>query len=72
MLAVRRLESVCEISMGQAPDGGAYNDSGNGWPLIAGAGDFGELHPAPKKYTTIASRVSKVGDIVLGISRLLI
>lgn len=67
MLAVRRLESVCEISMGQAPDGGAYNDSGNGWPLIAGAGDFGELHPAPKKYTTIASRVSKVGDIVLGI-----
>lgn len=67
MLSVQRLDAVCEVSMGQAPDGGAYNDKGDGWPLIAGAGDFGELHPAPKKFTTEASKLSKPGDIILGI-----
>lgn len=67
MFAAHRLDDVCEVSMGQAPDGGAYNDEGDGWPLIAGAGDFGELYPAPKKYTSEASKLSKPGDIILGI-----
>lgn len=67
MLPVQRLDAVCEISMGQAPSGEAYNNEGDGWPLIAGAGDFGELYPAAKKYTTEASRLCRVGDIVLGI-----
>ncbi len=62
-----RLDQVCEITMGQAPSGDAYNDDGEGWPLIAGAGDFGDLYPSPKKYTREASRVSRAGDIVLGI-----
>jgi type I restriction enzyme S subunit len=53
--------------MGQAPRGDAYNKNGDGWPLIAGAGDFDELYPAAKKFTTEASRLSKDGDIVLGI-----
>ena len=67
MIEVRRLDQVCEIAMGQAPSGVAYNDEQEGWPLIAGAGDFGDLYPSPKKYTREASRVSKAGDIVLGI-----
>lgn len=62
-----RLDKVCEIAMGQAPSGDAYNDEGEGWPLIAGAGDFGDLYPNPKKFTREASRISKTGDIVLGI-----
>lgn len=53
--------------MGQAPSGSSYNDVGNGWPLIAGAGDFDDTHPAPKKYTTVASKLSIPGDIILGI-----
>ncbi len=67
MHRVQRLDAVCEILMGQAPDGDAYNDEKDGWPLIAGAGDFGDLYPAPKKYTTEASKLSKAGDIILGI-----
>jgi type I restriction enzyme, S subunit len=62
-----RLDDVCEIIMGQAPSGAAYNKSGNGWMLIAGAGDFGEIYPAPKKFTTEASKLSNPGDIILGI-----
>ncbi|MBB4842157.1 type I restriction enzyme S subunit [Paucibacter oligotrophus] len=62
-----QLSDVCEITMGQAPDGESYNDQGDGLPLIAGAGDFGDLHPKVKKFTTEASKVCESGDIVLGI-----
>lgn len=67
MSSPQRLDAVCDISMGQAPSGDSYNYDGEGWPLIAGAGDFGELYPVVKKYTTVAPRLSKNGDIVLGI-----
>lgn len=53
--------------MGQAPKGESYNDEGRGWPLIAGPGDFGDLFPATKKHTSQASKLSRAGDIVLGI-----
>lgn len=67
MSTIQRLDKVCDISMGQAPSGDTYNYEGEGWPLIAGAGDFGELYPVAKKFTTTATRISKHGDIVLGI-----
>lgn len=60
-----RLSDVCEIIMGQAPAGSSYNDRGIGYALIAGAGDFGEITPKPKKHTTEASKISKVGDIIM-------
>lgn len=60
-----KLSDVCEIMMGQAPASSSYNDKNLGYPLIAGAGDFGELIPNPKKSTTEASKISQVGDIIL-------
>jgi len=54
--------------MGQAPTGDTYNTSGKGLPLIAGAGDFGETYPSPKKFTTGSNlRTSLPGDVVIGI-----
>ncbi len=67
MTSPRRLDQVCEVIMGQAPSGEAYNTDGEGWPLIAGAGDFGESKPEPTKFTREASKLSRHGDIVLGI-----
>lgn len=61
------LSDVCEIIMGQAPAGDAYNDKEEGYPLVAGAGDFGPLYPSVKKHTTEASKLSRAGDIILGI-----
>ena len=62
-----RLDEVCEVIMGQAPSGEAYNSDRIGWPLIAGAGDFGDGVPCAKKFTAEAPKLSKVGDVVLGI-----
>jgi type I restriction enzyme S subunit len=67
VMVLRRLDDICDVIMGQAPSGGAYNNDGIGWPLIAGAGDFGEVFPVAKKYTTEASKLSEPDDIVLGI-----
>ncbi len=61
------LGDVAKIVMGQAPKGETYNDQGEGWPLIAGAGDFGDGVPKAKKFTTTPTRLSRPGDIVLGI-----
>ncbi|MEW2130756.1 restriction endonuclease subunit S [Streptomyces sp. NPDC005435] len=62
-----RLDSVCDITMGQAPPGDTYNGEGSGLPLIAGAGDFSGTRPAPKKWTSEAGKVCRAGDIILGI-----
>ena len=59
------LSAVCDISMGQAPKGDSYNATRRGYPLIAGAGDFGELTPTPKKYTDAPTKLSRTGDLIL-------
>lgn len=61
------LSEACEITMGQAPKGDSYNDVCEGLPLIAGAGDFAGSAPRAKKFTTAPGKVSRAGDIILGI-----
>jgi type I restriction enzyme S subunit len=63
----QRLDAVADITMGQAPEGESYNLDGEGLPLIAGAGDFGELSPKPKKFTTAPGKSCQAGDVILGI-----
>ncbi|SDH76503.1 restriction endonuclease subunit S [Roseospirillum parvum] len=59
------LSDVCDISMGQAPKGTSYNINGNGYPLLAGAGDFGDLTPVSSKFTSQPTKISKPNDILL-------
>jgi len=62
-----KLGEVCEIIMGQAPSGDSYNENNNGYPLIAGAGDFKNGVINAKKYTTAPTKLSKEDDIVMSI-----
>jgi type I restriction enzyme, S subunit len=66
-MTTSRLDQVCDLIMGQAPNGESYNLEHRGWPLIAGAGDFSGTYPKANKYTTEATKLSKQGDIILGI-----
>lgn len=59
------LGEVAEISMGSAPPGNSYNETEEGLPMIAGAGDYGEKYPCPKKWTTSPTRVTEVGDLIV-------
>ena len=67
MIPTKRLDQVASIIMGQAPAGESYNTTGEGWPLIAGAGDFKDGKLAPVKHTTQAAKLSEPGDIILSI-----
>lgn len=60
-----KLGECCQIEMGQAPEGETYNDQGIGLPLIAGAGDFGDFFPNPKKFTTKPGKQTQKDDIIL-------
>jgi type I restriction enzyme, S subunit len=59
------LGEVAFVAMGSAPPGNTYNDTGEGLPMIAGAGDYGEKYPEPKKWTTAPSRVTEIGDLIV-------
>ena len=65
MHSLTNLSDACAIAMGQAPKGTSYNTEGRGYPLIAGAGDFGDRSPAAGKYTKSPTKISQPGDIIL-------
>lgn len=62
---MKPLGVLCNIVMGQAPNGNSYNEEMKGTPLIAGAADLGFKYPKPKKFTSKPTRLSKKGDIIL-------
>lgn len=63
-----RLGDVCQVTMGQAPKGDTYNTAGQGYPLIAGAGDFDKKGGiSVSKYTTAPTRLSEPGSIIMSI-----
>ena len=51
--------------MGTAPPGETYNASGDGLPMIAGAGDYGDRYPEPKKWTSHPMAVAQKGDLLI-------
>src|SRR5687768_5153847 len=59
------LGSIAHIAMGTAPPGETYNTDGRGVPMIAGASDYGEMHPEPKQWTTEPSRIAEPGDLII-------
>ncbi|GLT18554.1 type I restriction modification enzyme protein S [Vibrio zhanjiangensis] len=59
------LSTVCQIDMGSAPKGSTYVELDSGVPLIAGAADYGDVFPRPKKATLEPTKLCKKGDIII-------
>lgn len=59
------LSAVCQIDMGSAPKGSTYVELDKGVPLIAGAADYGDLFPRPKKATLEPTKLCEEGDIII-------
>jgi type I restriction enzyme S subunit len=64
----KKLGEVCEIIMGQSPDGDSYNVTGEGVPLINGPvefsqGAFGKT--IRSKFTTQPTKLCKENDLIL-------
>lgn len=65
MIKLVTLGEVAQVIMGSAPPGETYNEIGRGLPMIAGAGDYGDEFPEPKKWTTTPSQVAEIGDLII-------
>lgn len=64
-MKVRPLAELCDVTMGQAPEGSTYNSMGVGLPLIAGASDLGDRTPQPSRWTSSPTQTCATGDIIL-------
>ena len=59
------LSDVTKIIMGQSPDGESYNTDKTGTVLINGPVEFGEYFTNQTKWTTIVTKLSEVGDLII-------
>lgn len=62
-----RLDEATEVILGQAPPGAAYNRERNGLPLFQGKAEFGVFYPEPRVWTTDASKIAEIGDVLLSV-----
>ena len=59
------LGEISIVKMGQSPNGKSYNKEKEGYLLIGGASDLGDIYPSPKQYTNEATKLSKANDIII-------
>ena len=64
---LKRLEKVATINMGQSPPGKSYNDYGEGMEFFQGKGEFGDISPIVKKWTTSPSKIANPNDILFSV-----
>jgi len=61
---IKKLGDTATIVMGQSPQGDSYNYERVGTPLLNGPTEFGIRHPKEKQWTTQATKLCGVGDIL--------
>ncbi|HUX57809.1 MAG TPA: restriction endonuclease subunit S [Bacteroidales bacterium] len=60
----KRLGDICDILMGQSPNGDSYNTEGIGVPLINGPVEFTEKYPIKIKWTSNPTKYCQDGDVL--------
>lgn len=63
-LETTHLDKVADFVMGQAPPGNECNTKGNG-TIFVKTGEFGELYPIVREWTTKPLKLAKQGDVLI-------
>jgi type I restriction enzyme, S subunit len=63
-LETTHLDKVANFVMGQAPPGNECNTSGNGTVFVK-TGEFGELYPIVREWTSKPLKMAKQGDVLI-------
>ena len=64
---VVELTSLAEVIMGSSPPSSAYNETGNGLPLLQGNADLKNRMSAPRSYTDVITQECKAGDTLISV-----
>jgi type I restriction enzyme, S subunit len=61
------LANMANITMGSSPKSSAYNEEGNGLPLIQGNADISDGYSAPRVFTSEITKECGHGDILMSV-----
>jgi len=61
------LGKVCDVVMGQSPNGLSINQSNIGFPFLQGNAEFQDKYPLEKNWTTYPTRIAKKNSILLSV-----
>lgn len=61
----KNLGDAAEVTMGQSPPSAAYNDEGNGLPLVQGNADIKNRRTIIRSWTSDWTKACKEGDIIM-------
>jgi len=64
---VKKLEDLCELTLGQSPKSEFYNEKGEGLPFHQGVRDFGDRYPTTTTWCVKDKRIAEEGDILFSV-----
>ena len=63
----RKLGNVCQITMGQSPDGATYSDVPSDYILVQGNADLKNGWVCPRIWTTQKTKTAGAGDLIMSV-----
>ncbi|MDY5480358.1 MAG: restriction endonuclease subunit S [Peptostreptococcus porci] len=63
----RKLGNVCQITMGQSPDGATYSDVPSDYILVQGNADLKNGWVCPRIWTTQKTKTAEAGDLIMSV-----
>ena len=63
----RKLGDVCEVTMGQSPDGSTYSDEPSDYILVQGNADLKDGWVVPRVWTSQKTKTAQAGDLIMSV-----
>lgn len=63
----RKLGDICQVTMGQSPDGSTYSDEPSDYILVQGNADLKDGWVYPRIWTTQKTKTAQVGDLIMSV-----
>ena len=63
----RKLEELCQITMGQSPDGSTYSEEPSDFILVQGNADLKDGWVYPRIWTTQKTKTAQAGDLIMSV-----
>ena len=63
----RKLGEICQVTMGQSPDGSTYSETPSDYILVQGNADLKDGWVSPRIWTTQKTKTADVGDLIMSV-----
>ena len=63
----RKLGEICQVTMGQSPDGSTYSEEPSDYILVQGNADLKDGWVSPRVWTTQKTKTAQAGDLIMSV-----